>query len=40
MKNISDKGMIRYFVDLTIYLKSHGINPGLHIIDDEESAAF
>ena len=35
MKNISDKGVIRAFIDLTEDLKRRGINPGFHIMDNE-----
>ena len=40
MKNISDKEMIRDFTELTEYLKSHKINPGLHFMDNEASTAL
>ena len=39
-KNISDKEMIRYFTELTKYLKSRGINPGFHFMDNEASTAL
>ena len=38
--NRSDKEMIRYFTELTEYLKSRGINPGLNFMDNEASKAL
>ena len=32
--------MIRYFTELTEYLKSRGINPGLNFMDNEASKAL
>ena len=40
MKNRSDKEMIRYFVELTAYLKICGFNPGFHIMDNETWTVF
>ena len=40
MKNISDKEMTQYFIELTADFKSHGINPGFHFMDKESSASF
>ena len=36
-KNRSDKNMIRYLTSLNEDLKSRGINPGLHFMDNEAS---
>ena len=38
MKNRSDKDMIRAFTELTTELKSRGINPGFHMMDNMASA--
>ena len=35
MKNRSDKDMIRAFTELTTELKSRGINPGFHTVNNE-----
>ena len=39
-KNRSDKEMIRSFTSLTEDLKSLGINPGFHFMDNEASNAL
>ena len=39
MKNISDKYMIRAFIELTEDLKSQGIHPGFHSIDNDAHTA-
>ena len=39
-KNRSDKEMIRAFMGLTEDLKSHRINPGFHLMDNEASIAL
>ena len=40
MKNRSNKEMIRAFTELSADLKSHGINPGFHFMDNEASKAL
>ena len=40
MKNRSDKDMIRSFTSLTKDLKSRGIHPGFHSMDNEASTAL
>ena len=40
MKNRSDKEMIRAFTSLTEDLKSLGINPGFHFMDNEASTTL
>ena len=37
MKNISDKEMMRAFTSLTEDLKSRGIHPGFHYMDNESA---
>ena len=37
MNNMSDKDMVRAFIELTTDLKSRGFNPGYHIMDNEDS---
>ena len=37
MKNRSDKEILRAFIKLTEGLKSRGINPGFHLMDNEAS---
>ena len=39
-KNRSDKEVIRYFKSLTEDLKSQGIHPGFHFMDNEASTAL
>ena len=40
MKNRSDKEIILDFTSLTEYLKSGGIHPGFHFIENEASTAL
>ena len=40
MNNRSNKEMIRAFTSLTKDLKSRGINPGFHFMDNKASTVF
>ena len=40
IKNRSNKETIRAFTSLTEYIKRRGINPGLHLMDNEASTAL
>ena len=40
MKNICDKEMLLSLTESTEESKSHKINPGFHLIDNEASAAL
>ena len=39
-KNGSDKERIQAFTKLTEYLKSRGMNPGFHFMENEVATAF